>query len=206
MARRVNPILEKQRRAGLERAAYQMIFTRGYAHVTLADIAAEAGVSKGTLVYYFGSREGLFEAVMRRFVRTIAVATRRAVRTTDSPEARLRAFVDNQFYGLENTRRFYTVYLDFLSASTKDEALMRVQRAFLAQSQALDFELARLAGESGVEARAWQLRALVDGLSIRFLCDPEPSLEVYRARCLAGLRALLDLPEAGRAAGTPASH
>ena len=197
MARRVNPILEKQRRASLERAAYQMIFARGYAHVTLADIAAQAGVSKGTLVYYFGSREGLFEAVMRRFVRTIAVATRRAVRQTEGPEARLRAYVENQFYGLENTRRFYTVYLDFLSASTKAEALMRVQRAFLAESLTLDLELAGLSGGPGAEARAWQLRALVDGLSIRFLCDPAPRLDEYRVRCLAGLRAVLGMGNEG---------
>lgn len=195
MARRVNPILEKQRRASLERAAYQMIFARGYAHVTLADIAAEAGVSKGTLVYYFGSREGLFEAVMRRFVRTIATATRRALRQQSSLEGKLRAYVENQFYGLENTRRFYTVYLDFLSASTKDAALLRVQRAFLESSTAVDGELARLVGEPDAEARAWQLRALVDGLSIRFLFDPAPSLDEYRERCLTGLRALLDVRE-----------
>ncbi|PNY80054.1 TetR family transcriptional regulator C-terminal domain-containing protein [Deinococcus koreensis] len=191
MARTVNPILDRARRTALEKAAYLAIYQQGYAGVTLADIAAQAGVSRGTLVYHFGSRAGLLSAVMRRFTRTITVATRRALRQAATPDAKLRAYVDNQFYGVENTRRFYTVSLDFLAAATRDPALMAVQRDFLAETLALDLELARLAGPEGAEARARQLRALVEGLSVRFLADPEPDLQAYRADCLAGLRALL---------------
>lgn len=196
MARRVNPIKEKQRRAELVQAAYLAIYQYGYAHVTLSDIARAAGVSKGTLVYYFGSKEKLFEAVLRRFVRTIAVSTRRALRTASSTDEKLRVFVENQFYGLANTKRFYTVYLDFLAASTKDPALRAVTRASYDETHELDLELARLT-PGDAPARALQIRALVDGLSIRFLYDREPDLELYRWRCLKGLRALLGLPERG---------
>lgn len=201
MARRVNKVREKLRRTELVQAAYLALYQHGYAHVTLADIARAAGVSKGTLVYYFGSKEKLFEAVLRRFVHTIAVSTRRALRRAEGTDEKLRVFVENQFYGLANTRRFYTVYLDFLSASTKDAALRGVTRAFFDASGEADLELARLA-DGDVEARAWQLRALVDGLSIRFLYDPEPDLDLYRDRCLAGVRAVLGL--AAQAPGTSA--
>ena len=193
MARRVNPIQERRRKTELVRAAYLAIYKHGYARVTLSDVARAAGVSKGTLVYHFGSKEKLFEAVLRRFVRTIAVSTRRALRQADSAEKKLRVFVDNQFYGLTNTRRFYTVYLDFLSASTKDLRLRALTRAFFEESGQLDLELARLS-PGDQQARAWQLRALVDGLSIRFLYDAAPDLELYRQRCLAGARAVLGLP------------
>ncbi|GGK93814.1 TetR/AcrR family transcriptional regulator [Deinococcus radiotolerans] len=202
MARKVNPIQDRLRRAALERAAYLAIYERGYAGVTLADIAAHAGVSRGTLVYHFGSRAGLLAAVMRRFSRTIAVATRRAVRQAGTPEGKLRAYVDNQFYGLVNTRRFYTVSLDFLAAATRDPELMAMQRAFLAESLAVDLELARLAGPAGAEGRARLLRALVEGLSVRFLADAEPDLEVYRADCMTGLRAVLGWPAEGAAVST----
>ncbi|CAM3963274.1 TetR family transcriptional regulator C-terminal domain-containing protein [Deinococcus frigens] len=191
MARTVNPIQDRARRSALEKAAYLALYERGYAGVTLADIAGHAGVSRGTLVYHFGSRAGLLSAVMRRFTRTITVATRRALRQAGAPDAKLRAFVDNQFYGVQNTRRFYTVSLDFLAAATRDPELMAVQRDFLRQTLELDLELARLAGEEGAQTRARQLRALVEGLSVRFLADPEPDLAAYRADCLAGLRAIL---------------
>ncbi|CAM4422303.1 TetR/AcrR family transcriptional regulator [Deinococcus marmoris] len=191
MARTVNPIQDRARRSALEKAAYLALYERGYAGVTLANIAEHAGVSRGTLVYHFGSRAGLLSAVMRRFTRTITVATRRALRQADTPDAKLRAFVDNQFYGVQNTRRFYTVSLDFLAAATRDLELMAVQRDFLRQTLELDLELARLAGEAGSQTRARQLRALVEGLSVRFLADPEPDLAAYRADCLGGLRAIL---------------
>lgn len=191
MARRVNPIQDRARRAALEKAAYLAIYERGYAGVTLADIARHAGVSKGTLAYHFGSRAGLLAAVMRRFTRTITVATRRALRQADTPEAKLAAYVENQFYGVENTRRFYTVSLDFLAAATRDPELMAVQRDFQRETLTLDLELARLAGEAGAQERARLLRALVEGLSVRFLADPAPDLAAYRAECLRGLRAIL---------------
>ena len=191
MARRVNPIQERQRRTALERAAYLAIFEQGYAGVTLERIAAHAGVSKGTLVYHFGSKEGLLAAVMRRFVRTIAAATRRALRLASTPQERLRAYADNQFYSVESTRRFYTVYLDFLAASSRDPVLMALQRAFNEETYRLDLELVGLTS-SGAADRAWHLRALVDGLSVRFLSDPAPDLTHYRALCLAGLTRLLE--------------
>ena len=212
MARRVNPIQERLRRTALERAAYLAIFEQGYAGVTLERIAAHAGVSKGTLVYHFGSKEGLLSAVMKRFVRTIAAATRRALRLAVTPRDRLSAYAENQFYSVESTRRFYTVYLDFLAASTRDPALMLLQRAFVEETHRLDLELVGLtathltvtAAQAGAaerseltpiarEERAWQLRALVDGLSVRFLSDPAPDLTHYRHLCLQGLRRLLEL-------------
>ena len=40
MARRVEPVQDRLRRAALEQAAYQAIFECGFASVTLGDIAA----------------------------------------------------------------------------------------------------------------------------------------------------------------------
>lgn len=191
MARRVDPVQDRLRRAALEQAAYQAIFEYGFASVTLGDIAARAGVSKGTLVYHFGSKEELLATVMRRFVRTVIAATRRALRQAPTREAKLQAYVENQFYGVLNTKRFYTVSLDLLSAAARSAALMKVQRDFVAESLSLDLELSALGGGADLQARAWQLRALVDGLSVRFLADEQPDLQRYRQICLSGLSALL---------------
>ncbi|WP_291424536.1 TetR family transcriptional regulator C-terminal domain-containing protein [Deinococcus sp.] len=191
MARTVNPIQDQQRRVALEKAAYLALYERGFAGVTLADIAAHAGVSRGTLVYHFGSRAGLLAAVMRRFTRTTLIATRRALRQAQTSDQKLRAYVDNQFYTLDSTRRFYTVSLDFLAAATRDPELMEVQRQFMRERLALELELARLGGPAQAEARARRLRALVEGLSVQFLTDEQPDLDAYRATCLGGLQALL---------------
>lgn len=191
MARTVNPIQDRARRALLEKAAYFAIYERGFASVTLADIAANAGVSRGTLVYHFGSKSGLLVSVMKRFTRTISVATRRALRKETTPQGKLQAYVENQFYSIESTRRFYTVSLDFLAASTRDPELMQMQRDFLKETLQLDLELACLSQSPQAQARAELLRAIVEGLSVRFLADPNPHLTTYRQRCLEGLQAVL---------------
>ena len=202
MARTVNLIQDRQRRAALEKAAYLALYERGFSGVTLANIAAHAGVSRGTLVYHFGSRAGLLAAVMQRFTRTVTVATRRALRQASDPEAKLRAFVENQFYSVESTRRFYTVSLDFLAAATRDPELMAVQRDFARNTRALDLELAALSGPESstgnLEMRARQLRALGEGLSMQFLADGNPELTEYRRVCLAGLQDILSIsPQPG---------
>lgn len=56
----------KQARPGeLLDAALEMFVDRGYAATRVEDVAARAGVSKGTLFLYFHSKEELFKAVVR---------------------------------------------------------------------------------------------------------------------------------------------
>lgn len=46
-------------------AALQLFVERGYAATRLEDVAARAGVSKGTLYLYFTNKESLFKSVVR---------------------------------------------------------------------------------------------------------------------------------------------
>lgn len=46
-------------------AALDLFVERGYAATRLDDVAAQAGVSKGTLYLYFNNKEDLFKAVVR---------------------------------------------------------------------------------------------------------------------------------------------
>lgn len=53
------------RPAELTAAALELFVERGYAATRLEDVAAAAGVSKGTLYLYFDCKESLFKAVVR---------------------------------------------------------------------------------------------------------------------------------------------
>lgn len=52
----------------LVRAAAELFSERGFAATRLEDVAARAGVSKGTVYLYFDSKELLFEAVVREAI------------------------------------------------------------------------------------------------------------------------------------------
>jgi AcrR family transcriptional regulator len=56
---------KEARPAELMAAALDLFVERGYAATRLDDVAARAGVSKGTLYLYFSSKEELFKAVIR---------------------------------------------------------------------------------------------------------------------------------------------
>lgn len=56
---------KEARPAELTHAALDLFVEKGYAATRLEDVAARAGVSKGTLYLYFESKEALFKAVVR---------------------------------------------------------------------------------------------------------------------------------------------
>lgn len=57
---------KQARPAELLAAALDHFVERGFAAIRLEDVAAQAGVSKGTLYLYFGSKETLFKAVIEQ--------------------------------------------------------------------------------------------------------------------------------------------
>ena len=56
---------KEARPAELMAAALELFVEKGFAGTRLEDVAARAGVSKGTLYLYFDSKEALFKAVIQ---------------------------------------------------------------------------------------------------------------------------------------------
>ncbi|GAA5128964.1 TetR/AcrR family transcriptional regulator [Haloechinothrix salitolerans] len=73
--RRLEP---DQRREQILDCAIRLFGERPYAEVSTTDIAREAGVARGLINHYFGSKRGLYLEVVRRMV-TVPVADRSAV-------------------------------------------------------------------------------------------------------------------------------
>jgi AcrR family transcriptional regulator len=60
-------------------AALDLFVERGYAATRLDDVAAQAGVSKGTLYLYFANKEDLFKAVVREHLVPVLGETEEAI-------------------------------------------------------------------------------------------------------------------------------
>ena len=61
----------------LVRSAYQVITRQSGHRLSLQDVADEAGVSKGMVLYYFKSKEHLFQVTMRWALERTAARVRR---------------------------------------------------------------------------------------------------------------------------------
>ena len=68
-ARQARTAEDKQaREAAIRAAALEVFIEKGFAEARLDDVAARAGVAKGTIYLYFASKEALFEALVRAAV------------------------------------------------------------------------------------------------------------------------------------------
>jgi len=76
---------KEERPAELLAAALEFFVERGYAASRLDDVAARAGVSKGTLYLYFENKEELFKAVVRENIVARISQTRRLARQFEGP-------------------------------------------------------------------------------------------------------------------------
>ncbi|MEU8828142.1 TetR/AcrR family transcriptional regulator [Streptomyces sp. NPDC048636] len=93
-------------------AAIEEFGTRGYAQVSMADLAAAIGVTKPLLYQYFGSKDGLYLAALRHIgdglSAAIAQAMDGATTTPGTPVAVLRAV----FEALEGQRQGWFLLYD----------------------------------------------------------------------------------------------
>jgi AcrR family transcriptional regulator len=81
-------------------AALELMADRGPAEVTVDEIAARAGLAKGTVYYNFGSKDGLIDALLRHGVGLLAGRLGEAERETE-PQAAVERLVDGalSFFG-----------------------------------------------------------------------------------------------------------
>jgi AcrR family transcriptional regulator len=93
-------------------AAHALFAERGYAAVTMDEIAAAVGVTKPLLYNYFGNKERLYIACMERagdaLIATIAAAVGRTENPGDALGAGVRAF----FGFLDSDRSAWAVLFD----------------------------------------------------------------------------------------------
>lgn len=92
--------------------AHRLFAERGYAAVTMDEIAAAAGVTKPLLYTYFGNKERLFITCMERAGDALTSTVAEAVAATASPGDALRAGVRAFFGFLDSDRATWAVLFD----------------------------------------------------------------------------------------------
>jgi AcrR family transcriptional regulator len=92
--------------------AHGLFAERGYAEVTMDEIAAAVGVTKPLLYNYFGNKERLYLACMERAGEALTRTVSEAIADTDSPGDALGAGVRAFFEFLDSDRAAWAVLFD----------------------------------------------------------------------------------------------
>jgi AcrR family transcriptional regulator len=182
-------------------AMRESVGRRGAAGSTFDHVAREAGVSRGLLHYYFGSKERLLVEVVRHDCELRIQAMDERLAAADSLEAIVAALVSQLEAWVEDEPATQAVVYEMLSASRHSEEiraelaeLYRRWRAHLADAlrQKESEGVVKLQGDA--ETVASLLFALGDGLGIQLVSDPawdsEATFElgIRTARQLLGAR------------------
>ena len=94
-------------------AARSAFVANGFALTRVEDIAAQAGVSKGTVYLYFPTKEALFEAVARASVVPVLDSLAEALRadTSSSAPAQLRLMCETMYREMVGTEQRRLVHM-----------------------------------------------------------------------------------------------
>jgi AcrR family transcriptional regulator len=206
MPRTKSPERETERREQLVQASYAVFAEKGFDAVRLEDIAGAAGFSKAVVHYYFDKKEEFLVEVFQWITGTILARLTASTQDTEGARARLRSQLEELFVSPRRNRRFYHVYLDFLTQSVHNPRLGRVTAAFYESCrQALGATIAAGCAEGIFRAdldpvaSASVCGAMMDGLQMQWLFDQEDRFEAYRERCWQSWLAYLCVP--GQAEG-----
>lgn len=162
--------MEPIRREALVRATIAELGAAGTLDVTVSQIARRAGVSSALAHHYFGGKDQIFLAAMRRILSDFGTEVRRELRAA-VPRDRAAAIVRACFAGSSFTPSAVGAWMCFYGmARTNPQALHLWQIYHRRLRSNLTHALRPRC--AAPEAAADTLGALIDGLYIRAALDP----------------------------------
>src|SRR5262249_6282510 len=193
---------EDQRREELIKATYYEVAEKGYSAVTLQDAGGRAGVSKGSTLYYFATKEDLFLGALEWMVKLCDEQIEEAIAKVDDPVEKLKAIIGVIFANAQQSRQFFLAYSDFISIGTRNKRFHDLNAQFYNGCCSHNREVIEAGIKAGVfrqvdlDETSSMMRALVDGLMLQWFFSSEATFEDYRRRCE---RIVLDYLTSGQA-------
>ena len=121
----------KEKQPHIIEAAARLFARRGYAGANISQIAAEAGIGKGTIYEYFASKEDLFFAVFEWYLQNSGKQARVKVSALGgSASDRLLALSDSILDMWDDIEDVFTLTMEFWAASASSQIRDRFKAAF----------------------------------------------------------------------------
>jgi AcrR family transcriptional regulator len=186
----VNQEMRERSRERILAAALDIFAAKGYEASSISDITDAAGVSRGLVAYYFGSKEQLAAELLDRWLDGIA-----AILTIQgTPDERLAGIIDGALMAAATALPIQRLAISLMMQPTTHDVFARVESAKSARLSLVEDAIraifaARGAADPAVEEML--LRATLEGVTVKLAIYRETfPLEDIRRRLYAGY----DLP------------
>lgn len=157
------------------RSAYRVMARRGSHRLSLQDIADEAGVSKGLLLYHFRTKDNLLLATMEWALHRTAERIRERLEEAGNAREAVAALIGAVFVGPRPNRDFYLFYLDLVEHLARVPAFGTLSKMLEDSINGLYAEVIESGVEQGVfvvddvQLAARHMRALIEGTFFQWL-------------------------------------
>ena len=164
-----------EREVQLVRSTYRVMVRQGSHRLSLQDIAIDAGVSKGLLLYHFKTKDNLLLATMRWALERTAFRIREAIAGSEDAPAALSALIDAVFVGAQANRDFHLFYLDLVEHAARIAAYEELPHLMRTVINRLYGQVIQRGVDEGVfhvndiDAAASVMRAQIEGTFLQWM-------------------------------------
>jgi AcrR family transcriptional regulator len=186
------PSVEAERKDQILRATCQVIAEQGYVNLRVSDVAKQAGISGGTVHYYFDSKRDLVHAAFEyNFARSLE-RRRWILDSPDDPVARLRLVIDSYLPLDAETVAAWRVWAALWTEGLWEPNLQELNERMYGEWRRLVAGIIRDGQDSG-QVRGGDpvqlaniLIAMIDGMAFQVLLGSQNmTVQRMKATCLA---------------------
>jgi AcrR family transcriptional regulator len=191
------PDVSAERRAQIIEAALACFSRKGYHNTTMDDIVAESGLSKGSLYWYFESKDELFTSALTSVFVDVGQEAVAALEQCTTASDRMRAIARAATGFSRAAEGFFNLFLEFWASSPRREEASQLWVGLLAQYKDTVVGIIEQGVENGefkpvdAEQLVWAMMAAYDGLAAYIMLMPGLDLDrishVFVETLLGGL-------------------
>jgi AcrR family transcriptional regulator len=188
-----------RKRSDIIQAALACFVREGYNNTTMDDIVAESGLSKGSLYWYFKSKDDLFAAALTSVFVDVGQEAVAALEQCTTASDKMRAVARAATGFGRAAEGFFNLFLEFWASSPRREEASQLWVGLLAQYKDVVAEIIEQGVKNGefkpvdAEQLVWAMMAAYDGLAAYIMLMPGLDLDrisqVFVEALLGGLAA-----------------
>jgi len=123
--------VSQERRAQILEAAIQVFARKGFDQARMDDLAAEAGLSKGALYWYFKSKDEIILALIGRVFQPDLLQLEALTTSKVSAVEGIRRFTDGAIRDLRDRMRRMPVAYEYLALAFRSRPVQRALKGYL---------------------------------------------------------------------------
>ena len=160
--------------------AAMVVFARsGFHEARMDDIVQESGLSKGTLYWYFKSKEEIITAISQRLFATDIEQVGNLLKAEGTVSERLQQLIRDRVQGLQEMSGVVAILVEFYAVALHQDGVRQLIKTYFQNFHELLVALIQQGIERGefrpvdALAAATALDAVFEGLIVRWLIDPD---------------------------------